>query len=231
VYANDHRGHGATGRGQWGDDATRLGRLGPGGLRATVEDVRQFGELLRAQHPGVPLVLLGHSWGSLMAQLILNAHATDYDGVVLTGTAYRMLGSMRSGNFNARHKHLGTSGVEWLTRDLEVQAAHNADPLTFPADVIGKFGLIDAMRLLGRPARNLERDVPVLIMVGSDDVLGGEKSALKLARAYRTRSGLTDVTARVYPDARHEVFNETNKDEVLGDLAAWLDRHFGHATT
>ena len=95
--------------------------------------------------------------------------------------------------------------------------------------MIGKFGVIDAMRLLGRPARHLERDLPLLIMVGSDDVLGGEKSAARLAQAYRARSGLSDVTMRVYTDARHEVFNETNKDEVLRDLVAWLDGHVGHA--
>lgn len=225
VYANDHRGHGATGRAQWGDDAKRFGTLGRGGLRATIEDLRQFSRLIRDENPGVPLVLLGHSWGSLMAQIIVDRHASDYDAVVLTGTAYRTLGSMRSGNFNARHKHLGTTGREWLSRDPEAVAASMADPLTFDADVIGKFGVIDAMRLLGRPARNLERDLPLLIMVGSDDSLGGEKSAVKLATAYRTRSGLSDVTAHVYTDARHEVFNETNKDEVLADLVTWLSAH------
>jgi len=226
VYANDHRGHGATGRAQWGDDATLLGKLGPGGLRATIEDLRQLGRLIREQHPGVPVALLGHSWGSLMAQLLVNQHAADYDGVVLTGTAYRMLGSMRSGNLNAHHKHLGTTGREWLSRDLAIQAGFNDDPLTFDADVLGKFGLLDALRLLGRPARNLERDVPLLIMVGSDDALGGEKSVVKLANAYRTRSRLSDVTVHIYTDARHEVFNETNKDEVLADLVTWLDSHF-----
>lgn len=225
VYANDHRGHGATGLAQWGD-AALLGKLGPGGLRATIEDLRELARLIRDAHPGVPVVLLGHSWGSLMAQRLLNEHAADYDGVVLTGTAYRMLGSMRSGNLNAGHKHLGTTGREWLSRDLAVQTAFNEDPLAFDADVIGKFGLLDAMRLLGRPARHLGRDVPVLIMVGSDDALGGEKSVTKLARAYRQRSGLSDVTVQVYPDARHEVFNETNKDEVLRDLVGWLGSRF-----
>jgi alpha-beta hydrolase superfamily lysophospholipase len=227
VYANDHRGHGATGRAQWGDDPKKLGKLGPGGLRATVADLRQLSGIIRAENRGVPLVLLGHSWGSLMAQQIVNAHAGDYDGVVLTGTAYRMLGSMRSGNFNARFKGPGATGFEWLSRDVDMLATHLGDPLTFEADVIGKFGLIDAMRLLGRPARHLERDVPLLIMVGSDDPLGGERSVVKLANAYRARSGLTDVTAHIYRDARHEIFNETNRAEVLGDLVTWLRGHVG----
>ncbi|WP_022882355.1 alpha/beta fold hydrolase [Gryllotalpicola ginsengisoli] len=224
VYANDHRGHGRTGLAQWADDISKLGGLGPGGLRATVEDLREFGQLLRAKHPSTPLVLLAHSWGSLMAQRLLNEHPEDYDAVVLSGTAYRMPGWMRAGDLNAKHKHLGTTGREWLSRDEAVHRAFNDDPLTFDADVLGKFGLADTLRLLGRPARNLAHDVPLLIIGGSDDSLGGARSIERLARAYRTRSGLSDVTAIVYPEARHEVFNELNKDEVLADLVSWLAR-------
>jgi alpha-beta hydrolase superfamily lysophospholipase len=76
---------------------------------------------------------------------------------------------------------------------------------------------------LGKPAKNLEHDLPLLILIGSEDSLGGEKSVEKLAAAYVTRSGLTDVEAIVYPGARHEVFNETNRDEVVSDLIEWLE--------
>ena len=223
VFADDHRGHGQTGLAQWGGDVAQLGKLGPGGLRATIADLRRLGRIIRAKHPSVPVILLGHSWGSLMAQMLINRHAADYDAVVLTGTAYRMLGSMRSGDLNALHKNLGTTGHEWLSRDPAVQTAFGEDPLNFSAETISKFGIVDAMRLLGRPARNLERDVPLLIQIGSDDSLGGEKSVVKLANAYRTRSGLSDVTVHIYTNARHEVFNELNKEEVLADLVAWLD--------
>jgi len=223
VYADDHRGHGATGMQQHDGDATKLGKLGPGGLRATVEDVREFTALIRSENPDVPLVLLGHSWGSLMAQTVINTHSADYDGVVLTGTAYRSLTDMNGGNLNARHKHLGATGNEWLSRDPAVAQQFQDDPLTFYAAALQLFGLVDGMRLLGRPAKDLERDIPLLIMIGSEDTLGGEKSIAKLAAAYVKRSGLTDVEAIVYPEARHEIFNETNRDEVISDLVAWLD--------
>ncbi|GAA4183070.1 alpha/beta hydrolase [Gryllotalpicola kribbensis] len=226
VFADDHRGHGQTGLAQWGGDATQLGRLGPGGLRATIGDLRQLGRIVRGRHPESPVILLGHSWGSLMAQRLINDHAADYDAVVLTGTAYRMLGSMRSGNLNGRHRHLGTTGHEWLSRDVAIQTAFGEDPLNFSAEPLAKFGFVDALRLLGRPARSLERDIPLLIQIGSDDSLGGEKSVVKLANAYRRRSGLSDVTVHIYADARHEVFNELNKDEVLTDLVRWLDARF-----
>lgn len=222
VYADDHRGHGQTGLDQWGGDASKLGRLGPGGLRAAVRDLSKLTDIIRNDNPGVPIVLLGHSLGSLMAQMLINTRMADFAAVVLTGTAYRMPGSMESGDLNKHHKHLGTTGYEWLSRDPAVAEAFAADPLTFNADVLKLFGVVDGLRLFGRPARGLP-DRPVLIQIGSDDSLGGEKSVNKLADAYSHRSGLSDVEVMVYPGARHEIFNETNQDAVRADLIAWLD--------
>ena len=225
VVADDHRGHGQTGIDQWAGDRSRLGRLGVGGLRATTEAVRRFSELTRTAHPGVPLVLLGHSWGSLLAQIIVNGHAADYDGVVLSGTAYRMPGWMDAGDLNRKHAQPGGSGAEWLSRDPAVAIAWLADELTFPAETAKLLGLRDGLRLYGRPAKALPQ-VPVLVQVGDDDTLGGSRSGRRLARAYRERSGLTDVTVRTYAEARHEVFNETNRAEVIADLVGWLDARF-----
>jgi alpha-beta hydrolase superfamily lysophospholipase len=223
VYADDHRGHGRTGLEQWHGDASKLGRLGPGGLRAALRDLRAFTRLIRDENPDLPLVFVGHSWGSLMGQMTLNRHSADYDAAVLSGTAYRMVGSMNSGDLNKRHAHLGTTGAEWLSRDPAVAQAFIDDPLCTLVPLQKLFGMADAARLLGRPARHLERDLPLLIQVGDDDPLGGEASARKLERSYRRRSGLSDVTTIVYPGARHEIFNETNREEVFADLTAWLD--------
>ena len=225
VYADDHRGHGQTGMEQYHGDTKQMGHLGAGGLRATIQDLRDLSAIIRADLPGVPLILLGHSWGSLMAQKILNDHSADYDGAVLTGTAYRIPGMMNGGDLNKRHKHLGTTGYEWLSRDVEVHKAFAADPLTFPADILGLFGLADGLRLFGRPARDLERKLPLLIMIGSDDPLGGEKSVRKLAETYLKRSGLDDVMVIIYPEDRHEIFNELDKDAVNADLTDWLAAH------
>jgi len=68
--------------------------------------------------------------------------------------------------------------------------------------------------------------VPVLIMVGREDPVGGALSAHKLAKAYRERSGLGDVTTLVYPGARHEIFNELSQAETRADLLAWLQARF-----
>lgn len=224
VYADDHRGHGRTGMQQWGGDVTKLGQLGPGGMRATVAAVEELTGIIRSEQPDLPLVLLGHSWGSIIAQKIINAHSESYDAVILTGTAYRTLRHMKSGDLNAKHKHLGTTGYEWLSRDPNVADAFVADPLAFTAAALKLFGLRDSLRLLGRPAKNIEHDLPVLIQVGSDDPFGGTRSAELLAESYLKRSALSDVELIVYTDARHEVFNETNADEVIADTIGWLDK-------
>lgn len=226
VYADDHLGHGRTGLEQWDGDATKLGRLGPGGLRAAVRDVHAFTALIRDENPGLPLIYVGHSWGSLIGQLLLNRHSEDYDAAVLSGTAYRVLGSMNGGDLNKRHAHLGTTGAEWLSRDPAVAQAFIDDPLTTLTPLQKLFGMADAARLLGRPARDLPHDLPLLIQVGSDDPLGGPASARKLEHSYRTRSKLSDVTTIVYDGARHEIFNETNREEVFSDLTAWLLARF-----
>jgi alpha-beta hydrolase superfamily lysophospholipase len=65
----------------------------------------------------------------------------------------------------------------------------------------------------------------VLIQVGGDDTLGGRRSVERLARAYRERSGISDLTVLVYDGARHEVYNETNRNEVVADLVRWIEEH------
>ncbi len=231
VVANDHRGHGRTGMRQWDDDVTKLGRLGPGGLRAAIAAVEQMTAVARAADPGLPLVLLGHSWGSLMAQRIVNSSSTAYDGVVLSATALRVPGLMNGGDLNKRHAALGPTKYEWLSRDRAVIDAVGLDPYAVQADVIGLFGLADTLRLLGVPRRRIPHDLPMLLQVGSEDSLGGPRSVQLLARAYRRWGRLSDVTVQVYEGARHEVYNETNRDEVVGDLVAWLDRAVGSRRT
>jgi alpha-beta hydrolase superfamily lysophospholipase len=227
VYANDHRGHGATGVEQTGGDLSKLGRPGPGGLRAEVADLHQFTGLIREENPGIPLAFLGHSWGSLLGQILINDHAADFDAVVFTGTAFRVPGQMNAGNLNAKHKHLGTTGNEWLSRDPAVAQAFLHDKLTFYADTLKLFGLVDGLRIFGQPRTPLGKDVPVLIMIGSEDPLGGEVSVRKLADALVRKGELTDVEVVVYTGARHEVFNETNQEEVRADLLAWLESRLG----
>lgn len=226
VYAGDLRGHGRTGVQQTDGNLAQLGRLGPGGVRATIAGIRKLSAIAREENPGVPLVLLGHSLGSLFAQKMLDEDASLYDAAVLSATAYRTLRHMNGGDLAKRHRTPGGPGTEWLSRDPEVWTRFADDPLTFDAKVLKLFGLRETLRLLGIPKRRYPRDLPVSLILGSEDPLGGPRSVGLLARAYERRSGLTDVTVKVYDGGRHEMFNEINRDEVIADLVAWLDTRF-----
>jgi alpha-beta hydrolase superfamily lysophospholipase len=221
VYADDHRGHGRTGIRQHGDPAM-LGRLGTGGLRAAKDAVWQLTGIIRDENPDLPLVLLGHSWGSFLAQMLVNEHPEAYDAVILSGSALRMPGSLNAAPLNKRWAAADATGYEWLSRDPEIWAAFDADPLTTGVPLLKLFGPIEAARLYGRPRKDLGRDIPMLLLVGRDDPVGGPRSVHRLAEEYRTRSGLSDVTTLVYPDARHEIFAELQQDEVRADTLAWL---------
>ena len=226
VYADDHRGHGRTGMGHHGGDAAKLGKLGPGGLPATIAAIWQLTQLIRAENPGLPLVLLGHSWGSFMAQKLVNAHPDAYDALILSGSSLLWPGALNSGDLNAPWNRPGATGVEWLSSDPAVGEAFLADSLTTTTTLPKLFGPVDTLRLIGLPRKNLGRDIPALLMVGRDDTVGGPRSVHRLADAYRTRSGFTDVTTLVYPGARHEIFNEVMQADVRGDVLAWLDARF-----
>ena len=226
VYADDHRGHGRTGLRQWDGDHGKLGRLGPGGLGAARDAVWTLTQIIRETHPDLPLILLGHSWGSFLAQMLVDRHPDAYDALVLSGSALRWPGDLNSGDLNAPWKHLGGTGMEWLSSVEQVGRDFLADPLTTSTPLLRLFGPIETAKLIGRPRRNLGRDIPTLLMVGRDDTVGGPRSVHLLADAYRNRSGFTDVTTLVYPGARHEIFAEAQQAEVRADLAAWLDARF-----
>ncbi|MDQ0642856.1 alpha/beta fold hydrolase [Microbacterium murale] len=225
VYADDHRGHGRTGIRQHDGQTAKLGKLGKGGLRAAEDAIWQLTGIIRAENPDLPLVLLGHSWGSFLAQMLVNDHPEAWDAVVLSGSALRTPRDLNAAPLNARWEVADATGYEWLSRDPAVWKAFDDDPLTTNVPLLKLFGPVEALKLYGRPAKNLGRDIPMLLLVGRDDPVGGPRSVHKLADEYRSRSGLTDVTTLVYPDARHEIFNELQQDEVRADLLAWLDKH------
>ena len=224
VYADDHRGHGRTGIRQH-DGPAKLGRLGKGGIRAAKDAIWQLTRIIRTENPNLPLVLLGHSWGSFLAQMLVNEHPEAWDAVILSGSALRTPTMMNPAPLNARWAGPDATGFEWLSTDPEVWRAFDEDPLTTDVPLLKLFGPVEAAKLYGRPAKDLSRDIPLLLMVGRDDPVGGPRSVHKLAEEYRTRSGLTDVTTLVYPDARHEIFNEVQQAEVRADVLSWLNKH------
>jgi alpha-beta hydrolase superfamily lysophospholipase len=228
VYAQDQRGHGATA------DPERLGDLGEGGWSALVDDIGLLSARIRAEHPGLPLILLGHSMGSFAVQQFLLDHSEDVDGVVLTGTAVIDLlepaldldQPLDLTMFNAPFQPARTD-YDWLSRDEAVVDAYVADPLCgFGIDTESAKAMFVGARRLADPAElaALRSTLPVYIAVGEADPVNGGLTVLTPLTDRLTAAGLTDVTVVTYPEARHEVLNETNSDEVIASIIAWMDR-------
>ncbi len=228
VYAQDHRGHGATA----GDGV--LGDLGKGGWPGLVADIGLLSAEIRERHPGLPLILLGHSMGSFALQQYLLEHSADADAVILTGTAAIDLlepaldldQPLDLTAFNVPFQPARTD-YDWLTRDEAVVNAYVADPRCgFGIDTGSTKEMFAGARPLADPAAlaGVRPGLPVYVAAGENDPVNGQLTLLTpLAERFRA-AGLTDVTVRVYPGARHEILNETNHDEVLADLASWIDR-------
>jgi alpha-beta hydrolase superfamily lysophospholipase len=228
VYAQDHRGHGATAR------PGALGDMGTGGWPALVDDIGLLSDKIHAEQPGLPLILLAHSMGSFAAQQYLLDHSDNLDGIILTGTAAIDLlepaldldQPLDLAMFNAPFQPARTD-FDWLTRDDAIVDAYIADPLCgFGIETDGAKAMFTLARRMADPSQvaAIRPGLPVYIAAGeSDPVNGGLALLHPLADRYKA-AGLADVTVRTYPDGRHEILNETNRTKVMAELTAWLDR-------
>lgn len=244
VYAGDHRGHGRT--------ATIPADLGffaeRDGWNKCVGDLWQLNRRVAADHPGLPIVLLGHSLGSFMAQQFISEHGDALAGAVLSGSngkpppiapVGRLLAQMERlrlgprghsalvhalafGAFNKPFEPARTP-FDWLSRDPAEVDKYIADPLCgFRSTVQLYIDVLVALGDIAEPARQarIPKRLPIYIFGGSRDPVGSNID--QLLDAYGA-ADLERVTHKFYPDARHECLNETNRDEVTRDLIAWLD--------
>lgn len=250
--AHDMRGHGKTAARAEQNGTGMFGMLAKkNGFERAALDARDCVQKLKADFPGKKVVLLGHSFGSFIAQYFIENYAADIDGCVLCGTAgpriplvtaggalagaiamfrgnahhSRLLQKMAFGSYNERIPDAKT-GDDWLTRDAEAVARYREDDwcgfnptASFYRDMMRGLRVIHADKNM----RRIPSTLPVLIIYGGGDPVGGYgKTVEKLCAIYR-KNGMTRVAVKEYPGARHELFNETNRKEVEDDLIAWLE--------
>jgi len=243
VFADDHRGHGRTA----GSNPGNMGAANA--LERVCQDVVQLSRHARAEFPGLPLVLFGHSMGSLISQLILPAHGELYDAVVLSGSpdfddlvqarpmidmAVAQAGrdapatELQAGMFGAFLEGIDEprTPFDWLSRDAKEVDKYVADPLCGFEMTLGSFQDIAAAaeRGLATPvAARVPTRLPMLIFSGARDP--ANKMGAVTGRLYDryTGAGLTRVRKHVYAGGRHEMLNETNREEVMNDIVTWID--------
>lgn len=226
VAANQHRGHGEAAR----KDGT-LADFGPGGFAAVAEDMALVTRTLRARHPGLPLILLGHSMGSFAAQLYALKHAELLAGLALSGTAATdLLATGRGPDRKLEDSNRGIAEArtpfDWLSRDEAEVDKYIADPLCGftmnKPSLVSMFSDCAATTLPGAFAA-LPSDLPVYLFTGDQDPVNNKLAWFHpLVRRLR-EAGLKRISTRVWPGARHEVLNETNRVQVTAELLAWIN--------
>lgn len=249
VYAHDQRGHGKSiPRGHAPGhvaDSDGFGRL--------VEDAHEVNRAIANRHPSLPIVLLGHSMGSFVSQALITAYPKDVVGVVLSASNGAPPPIARAGRLIARAERLrlgplGKSPLiramsfddfnkkfapnrtknDWLSRDPAEVDKYEADPLCgFDVDVQFWVDFLDALDTRVHDPENqkkIPKEMPILLVAGDKDPVGDfGKGVRRLHEEYR-RAGIRDLTLTLYPGARHEVLNETNRDQVTAEVLSFAKR-------
>jgi alpha-beta hydrolase superfamily lysophospholipase len=230
VYANDHRGHGLS-----GTRSNSIGDFGTAGWNGLVDDMSALTRIAREREHGLPVILLGHSMGSIAAQQYVIEHSPDIAGVALSGSVATDLLAMNSTldddltAFNKAFEPARTP-FDWLSRDAAAVDAYVADPLCGfqlkPASMMSQ-GM--SMLRLADPNElaRIRKDLPIYLFAGDADPVNHNLEWLKPVAARYRAAAITNVSERYYRDARHEVMNETNREEVLRDLLKWLKLTIG----
>lgn len=227
VYANDHRGHGATVK-----TASQLGDYGNAGWNGLVEDQKALIEKAKADFPGLPLAILGHSMGSMVVQHLLTQKSELVDAAALSGTtAVDIMAAAVSDpdvdvfeTMNAAFAPTRTES-DWLSRDDAEVDKYVADPLCgFTVTDASTAGLAEAGIAFSTPEAigNVRKDLPLYIFSGDKDPVGLNGELVTLVADRYREAGLCNVELQFYEDARHEVLNETNRDEVTADFIKWV---------
>lgn len=249
VCGGDHLGHGETGAsdGKFGWFAEK------DGWSLVTEDVGELRRLMGERFPGVPYFLLGHSMGSFLTRTYLCRKPGTVDGAILSGTgqegaplvaAGRAIASLIArikgtdalsplvhqlslGAYNKQFAPNRTRS-DWITRDEGVVDAYLADPYCAFMPTVGLYrDMLGGLQYIASPKAlsRMDPDTPVYLYSGDRDPVGANGEGVRKVYGFFEERGTKDLTLKLYPEGRHEMHNELNREEVFGDLLAWLEKH------
>lgn len=249
VCGDDHLGHGRTAM----SDSKFGWFANHDGWTLVTADLRRLRQLVGEQFPGLPYFLLGHSMGSFLTRTYLCRYPGEVSGALLSGTGQEpalvvgagkllasciarfkgsdyvstLVNSLSLGAYNKQFAPNRTT-ADWISRDEAVVDAYMADPLCqfIPTvgmyrDMLGGLQYISSNRALSQ----MDPDTPVYLYSGDKDPVGSNGAGVKKVFGYFKAAGTKDLSIKLYENGRHEMHNETNRDEVFADVLAWLDQH------
>lgn len=247
VYAHDHRGHGKT-------DEDHLGHIDTeNGFDLMISGIGDIQTEVQENYPNLPLFIIGHSMGTFLLQRYLQITSDEPDGVVYSGSNGKpppilgigiliskiitkiygadsqssLLHKMTFGAYNSKFKPTKTE-VDWISRDSEMVQLYVDDPYCNAIPSASFFGsLFQGLKTLHghKPFSDHSKDLPILIISGDDDPVSDMGKGIKSLEKLILKSGVEDLTVKIYEGGRHEMFNEINRDEVLNDLLKWINSH------
>ncbi len=248
VCGNDHLGHGQT-SGKEGTD----GFFGEtDGRYDVLRDLKTMNQLARQKYPGLPLVLLGHSMGSFFARWFAAEYPQDLDALILSGTGgpnplvgfgiqvsslaakwkgpKYVSGLVNRLAFGAYLKKVEKprTPYDWISRDTAIVDRYAADPkCTFVFTVSAFHELFCTLRQVSslQWAQKIRQDLPVWLFSGDMDPVGDYGEGVKKVAGLLRQAGVKDVRVTLYPGGRHEMLNETGRQQVYEDVLAWAEQH------
>jgi alpha-beta hydrolase superfamily lysophospholipase len=247
VYANDHRGHGKT-AGSLG----KVGFFAKNdGWNLVIRDMFKLTLIAKNEYIGVPVILFGHSMGSFMSREYITRHGPQINSVILSGTGgnpgslgriganlaaiislifgkrskSKLLNNLSFGKFNKDFEPNRTE-FDWLSRDISEVDKYVNDPFcgsVFSAGFFSDF-LSGLSELFDESKLNeIPKLLPVLLISGDKDPVGNNGKGVQETYELYKNVGIVDVTMKLYKDARHELLNETNREEVCDYIAEWIN--------
>ena len=246
AIGHDHLGHGesVSSEDQLGFFAEKDGD------KILIDDIHLFTLEAKKRFPGKKVFLLGHSMGSFMCRRYLAVYGRELDGAIIMGTGdipgpvagVGVASAKTSVRFHGDHYRskfltgltLGSNNkpftpnrtaVDWLSRNEENVDRYVADPLCgFEFTAKAYVDFFTVLRKLSKQEGfdTIPRALPILITSGELDPVGGKKACENVKKLYDDL-GFTDVTLKLYPEDRHEILNEVDRDTVYADLKGWLE--------
>lgn len=248
VVGNDHLGHGKSvqSKSEYGFFQKKYGNA------CVLGDIHTLRQRTVKKYPEMPYFMLGHSMGSSLLRQYIQMYGNGLSGVVLMGVVTdhrrssllfvkqlcrlmaavrgwhyrsRMVDELVTGSFNKKFKPSVTR-ADWITSDKEHLDAYVTDPLcSFMFTVNAYYSMMAGM--LGMQKKEnismIPKSLPVLFVSGAEDPVGNfGKGVRKVCEIYKS-AGLRDVSLKLYEGDRHEILNETNREQVYQELYEWFE--------